>query len=132
VATHLVVHIRVSPGVILLAQQPLAELHANARPCGGKPDTQRAATCHKAALSLGPMAPPGSLGTGLGLHISQMAKGHGVKKSLEFTQLIKAIGACALGSARTGFSGIATVSLLHTRGAQLVQASARRRWKKTP
>ena len=50
------------------------------------------------------------LGTGLGLHISQMAKGHGVKKSLEFTQLIKAIGACALGSARTGLSGTAALS----------------------
>ena len=39
--------------------------------------------------------PPKGLGSGLGLHIAQLAKGHG-KKSLEFTQLIKAIGACAL------------------------------------
>ncbi len=39
--------------------------------------------------------PPKGLGTGLALHISQLAKGHG-KKSLEFTQLIKAIGAHAV------------------------------------
>ena len=40
------------------------------------------------------MAPAG-LGTSIGLHLSQLAKGHGVKKSLEFTQLIKSIGASA-------------------------------------
>ena len=45
------------------------------------------------------MAPSG-LGTGIGLHLSQMAKGHGVKKSLEFTQLIKSIGACHTACAR--------------------------------